>query len=135
MGFNADAFLAAREPWTLTIGGRTYAARPVSIGQVLDFQKMATAAAADPAAQQAAITRLLRLMFPAHWSYLLPGRDPVQRITALDPQAQSEVLRDFFEYLARTLHRTAGTTRTTPPSPPSSAPTPPPTPDIEGVAV
>jgi hypothetical protein len=126
MGFNADAFLAAREPWTLTIGGRTYAARPVSVAQVLQFQKDVDGAGGDPARVTAAMTALLRAMFPPRWAYVV-GRDPVRAILALDTGAQSEVLRDFFEYLARTMNRTTGTTKI-PPSPPSSVPTPTPAP-------
>ena len=126
MGFNADAFLAARERWTLTIGGRQYAARPVSVAQVLQFQKDIDAAGQDPAAVERAMTTLLRAMFPARWAYVF-GRDPVQAVLRLDAAAQAEVLRDFFEYLARTLTRTRGTTTTpTPLTPPSSGPTPTP---------
>lgn len=123
MGFNADAFLAARERWTLTIKGRTYEAQPVSVQEVLQFQKAVDAAGDDPAAVTAAVTMLLRTMFPARWAYVLGG-DPVAQVLRLDAQAQAEVLRDFFGYLARTLSQTPATRTTTPPSPPLSAPTP-----------
>lgn len=90
----------------------------------MQFQRHMDAAAGNPEAQHRAMRGMLRLMFPPQWSYIL-GRDPVRGILALDTAAQTEVLRDFFEYLARTL---TGTTKpeTTPPSPPLSTPTPPP---------
>lgn len=123
MGFNADAFLAARERWTLTLHGRTYTARPVSVQEVMQFQRHMDAASGDPQKQHLAIRGMLRLMFPPRWAYVF-GRDPVRAVLALDSAAHTEVLRDFFTYLARTL--TGTTTTTTPPSPPLSTPTPPP---------
>lgn len=129
MGFNADAFLAARERWTLTIKGRTYEAAPVSVLQVMAFQRDLEAAGDDTAQQRAALTTLLRAMFPARWAYVW-SPDPVALVLKLDSGAQSEVLRDFFTYLARTLGLPQ-TGTTTPPSPPSSAPTPTPTPWAE----
>ena len=126
MGFNADAFLAARERWTLTIKGRTYEAQPVSVQQVLQFQQAIEAAGDTPTAVSAAMTGLLRAMFPARWAYVVQP-DPVQLVLRLDPQAQMEVLRDFFAFLARTLSLSPATTAT-PPSTPSSAPTPTPSP-------
>jgi hypothetical protein len=126
VAFDADAFLRAREPWVLTVGGRQFMARPVSIAQVLTFQQAVTAANGDAVATAKAMTALLRAAFPPRWSYLLPGRDPVRLVLALDQDAQGAVLADFFGYLVRTTLRQRGTTRTTRPSPPSSVPTPPP---------
>jgi hypothetical protein len=123
VAFDADAFVAAREAWSLTIGGRTYPARPVSVQQVLTFQQAIAAAGTDARAYVRAVTVLLRAAFPARWAYLW-SPDPVRLVLALDTAAQQAVLTDFFGYLVRTL--TGGTTRTTPPSPPSSAPILPP---------
>lgn len=134
MGFDADAFLAAREPWTLTLGGRAYTARPLSVPQVLAFQQAMETAGADEAKQATAVAVLLRQMFPPRWAYV--WRDPVRLIQALPSDVQAEVLKDFFEYLARTLSQSPKTT--TPPSTPLSAPTPPPSPAaavVEGVPV
>jgi len=124
VGFNADAFLAARERWTLTLNGRTYTARPVSVQEVMQFQRQMDAAGADLKKQRQALQTMLRLMFPARWAYVF-GPDPVQLVLRLDSGTQGEVLRDFFEFLARSLTGTT-TTRATPPSTPLSAPTPPP---------
>jgi len=132
VAFDADAFVAAREAWTLTIGGRTFTARPVSVAQVLTFQRAMTAAGTDQAALVRAVTVLLRAAFPARWSYLW-SPDPVRLALALDTAAQAAVLTDFFGYLARTL--STGTPRPTPPSRPSSAPIPPQTMEVAGVAV
>lgn len=129
MGFNADAFLAARERWTLTIKGRTYEAAPVSVLQVMAFQRDLESAGDDTAQQRAALTTLLRAMFPARWVYVW-SPDPVTLVLRLDSGAQSEVLRDFFAYLARTLGMTEPGTMTRP-SPPSSGPTPTPAPSAD----
>lgn len=125
MAFDADAFVKAREPWTLTIDSRAYEARPISVQQVLTFQSAIELAGADQEKVGRALTALLRLIFPPRWSYLWRG-DPVRKVLALDAGAQSELLADFFGYMARTIQSQRTTTR---PSPPSSAPTPPPTTD------
>jgi hypothetical protein len=137
VGFDADAFLSAREPWTLRLRGRTYTGRPVSVLQALAFQRDLAAAGEDVAKQDAILAAFLRLIFPARWGYVF-GRDPVYLVMALDTAARTAVLQDFFDWLARILSRTKGTTKATRPSPPSSAPTPPlmsGAVEIEGVAV
>lgn len=127
MGFNADAFLAAHRPWTLTIGGRTYTARAVSVAEVLAFK--AATEGADATSGERAVRRLLRRMFPYRLHYRWRG-DPVALLIASGPAAVREALADFFGHLAGT----TPSPTTTPPSPPSSGPTPPPT-TVEGAPV
>lgn len=119
MSFNADAYLAARRPWTLTLGGRTYTGAPVSVGQVLVFQQAVQQAGDDAVAVQAAVRVLLRALFPPRLSYV--WLDPVRQVLALDSAAQAAVLADFFGYLARlntpSVPATPGTTSPTPTPP------------------
>ena len=98
MGFNADAFLAAHEPWALTLGGRQYVARPVSAPVML---KMQAAIVQAPTAEEQFLLflSLLRLAFPRRWSYRWSG-DPVAKVALLPPAALKELQEDFFGYLA-----------------------------------
>lgn len=123
MGFNADAFLAARRPWTLTVGGRAWPARPVSVQQILDFQAAVQAAGKDERQAQAAANALIRAMFPRRWF----GFDPGRWLMRQDAATVAAVLTDFFGHLASqmTAAPAVPTTTTTPPGPPSSPPTRP----------
>lgn len=101
MAFDADAFRAARRPWTLRIGGQTYTARPISVQAILAFKSAADAAGTDEAAAAVATRALLRQMFPYRLHYRWRG-DPVDQLLS-DPAIVHGALTDFFEYLAGTM--------------------------------
>lgn len=93
--FDADAYRQAREPFELTLGGRTYRARPVSAELVV---RLNGELAADERRARKAIERLLRAAFPWRASYLWFG-DPVRQFLALDVATRNAGLRDFFRFL------------------------------------
>lgn len=113
MGFDVDAYLAARTPWTLTLGGTTYTAAWISVDVVRRFEAERTAAGEDVARQLAAVRRLLRALFPWRPHYVWRG-DPVTQLLALDAPALGAVLTDFFQSWLRVL---------APGTPPQSPPT------------
>lgn len=129
MGFNADAYLRARKPWELVLGGRTYRAGWVSVEQVQAFlvafqgeKKEGEDQVTPPSAEQrtAATQVFLRKVFPARVSYL--WRDPVGQIMGLDEEARGAILADFFVWwkAQRSASSTNGTdspSRTPPPTP------------------
>lgn len=97
MAFDVNAFRDAHEPWSFTIGRRTFVGRHVSARTVQKFeQKMA--AVKNNTAAATHWRWLLRHAFPWRFSYLLYG-DPVAIIMALEPGAQLEALKDFFACL------------------------------------
>lgn len=94
-GFDAEAWRAAREPWTYSDQGRTWTARPVSAEAVLAAQLELQAASAHRARR--IMRRLFRLAFPYRLSMRWRG-DPVALIEALPLPGWEAVLRSFFEY-------------------------------------
>jgi len=98
MHIDADAERAALEPFTVTLSGRAYVARPISHPAWRTFQlavEAATAGTLPEAAQEAALITVLRAAFP----YRLPFRwqgDPVRLIHQLPPPVRERVLSDFF---------------------------------------
>lgn len=120
--FDADAWLAAHEPWSLRLGGRVYRSRPVSILAVIAYQAAVAEAQGDPLANIRALERILRLAFPWRWTYL--RRDPVALILGLDDAARATVVRDFFDAAATRFRPLIPTTGTD-----SPLPTPRPTTD------
>jgi len=99
MSFNLDAYREANAGWALTVGGRRYAARPVSAEQVLVYQ--GEIEGASPKMAQRALRRLLRCAFPWRPSFVWRG-DPVNVIMAARPHEQRAMVQDFFESLAGT---------------------------------
>lgn len=99
MAFDADAFRAARRPWTLTIGGTTYTAVPISTQVILDFKAAVEGANASEAQATAAVRALLRRMFPPRVHYRWRG-DPVAHLMAQDAATVRAALEDFFVHLA-----------------------------------
>jgi hypothetical protein len=132
MAFDADAYRAAREPWTCRIGGRLHTAQPVSQEALLRFQGgMERAARTQDATLAARVTRALwRTAFPWRPSMLWRG-DPVPQLLALEPPAHEAALLDFFAWLGA--RPPAPPARTTSGSSASSA-APPPSPSGNGVA-
>ncbi len=121
MSFNVDAFREAHRPWTFTVGGHSWVARPVSAPAVAAFhaafravqddEETARAKAAGPAEwirvfthaerrRTAIITRLLRLAFPWRLSYRWrPSHDPVATLLSLEPKARNAAFASFFTCL------------------------------------
>ena len=82
---------------TLTVGGRSFTASPLSVEQVRAWQDAHDAAEgkADSAAQERALTALLRLAFPAKWSMLWTG-DPVRLVRQLPAPEMERTMASFF---------------------------------------
>lgn len=130
MSFDADAWLAAHRPWSVTLGGREYVSRPVSILEVVAFQTDVQAASGQFRRQMGLVRGFLRKAFPWRWRYLWHG-DPVARILALDDEARGAVLADFFESVLARLRRmspTNGTRSGEPTVPPNRSDTAAPAP-------
>lgn len=138
MAFDADAFLAARSGWEVTLGGRTYRSAYVSIEQVMDFEKAINGTPAEteeggqpggsgpsPRARRAALRQLLRRMFPFRLEYIWLG-DPVRRILGLDQHTRGKILADFFVWRLRVhgleMPGTTSQTQTPRPTPATRAP-------------
>lgn len=102
VGFSADAWRAAREPWTYTERGRTWVARPVSAEAVAGAFDRLSKQRGDLAAERREVGRLLRLAFPWRPSRMWRG-DPVRRILALEPGLYQAVIKSFFASLAPTV--------------------------------
>lgn len=94
--FDADAYRAAREPFTVIVHGRTYVARPVSAELVIDTQP--ALASGDRKASSAALKRLLRAAFPWKLRMWWQG-DPVFHILYLDPATRNALVTRFFFFL------------------------------------
>lgn len=94
--FDADAYRAAREPFTVTVDGRRCVARPVSAELVIQLQPQLASSSAHEANE--ALRRLLRAAFPARIAHLWVG-DPVRHIMRLDPVSRRQLVTDFFRYL------------------------------------
>lgn len=109
MAFDSTQWTEAHQPWTVTVGGRTFTARHVSAPQAMAYQRRLADAQALPKspdesdAQHAMrITKacliaqhwILRVAFPWRISYL--RGDPVALILKLPPGAKHEALADFF---------------------------------------
>jgi hypothetical protein len=139
-GFNADDYRAALRPWTFTVGGLTWEARPVSAPAVVSFHARFAAIAdaerdallgspdeANAIHARAEIERrkvlraLLRLAFPMKLPYRWRG-DPVDKILALDPPTRNATLADFFAWAAERAGLTLPPRTPTTPGPPSSPP-------------
>lgn len=97
MGFDADAHLAARRTWELTIAGRSFVARPISVEQVYAFEILSHGL--PRALYWAAFLKLLRLAFPKRLSFWWRG-DPVTLFAALPDDAKERARESFFPYLA-----------------------------------
>lgn len=101
MTFNADALLAAEEPWAFVWEGERHEARPVSALAVeRAFRDLAPLAPADVEGRERILRRLFRLAFPWRTHYWWRGRDPISAIDAMPTRVRRELLRDFFEYQA-----------------------------------
>ena len=120
MGFNADAYRAAHPPWSITLDGRTYVAAWASVEDVKRFYADKQEAKTDAAVIHA-LYRLLRVLFPARFVYLVRG-DPVRKILALPPPDMHAVVADFFAWWVRTVG--ASLTTGTSSSPPTLSETP-----------
>lgn len=94
--FNADAYRAAREPFTLVVNGRTHVARPVSAELVIRLQP--DLASSNARAFGPALRALLREAFPYHISMWWLG-DPVRHVLNLDPATRNALVTSFFRYL------------------------------------
>lgn len=99
-GFDADAWVAAHAPWTVTLEGTTYTAEPVSYPVLLGFQEALHRAERqrDGPGSLAATRRLWRAAFPWRPSMAWRG-DPVARLLRLPPKAHEAALIDFFVFL------------------------------------
>jgi len=130
MHIDADAEREALEPFTITIGGRTYTARPLSwpayrvVSEAADRQREGTLKADE---FEKVLRGALRAVFPVRWRYLVrPKEDPVYQILDLTPTVRQRVTRDFFVWAApqpeaASESRTSGPNA---PAPSSAAPTP-----------
>lgn len=112
-GFDADAWLESREPWTFRARGTTWTARPVSaeavVGVLLELRQ------ATPAQQYRLLRRIFRLAFPWRLSMRWRG-DPVQLMLALPREALDDVVTSFFGWAGIT---DPGISWTPPPTPSS----------------
>jgi len=118
-GFDVDAFRAAHQPWSFTVGGRTFGARHVSAVAVQRYEQMRVVAGKDAKRQQRALRWLLRRAFPWRLSYRLRG-DPVTLILGLEPAAQRAALIDFFACLSGRTAPPLTMTKATPTNPRTS---------------
>lgn len=98
MSFNVDTWRAAHPPWSFTVEGRTFVARPVSAIAVAD---LVDGIDGVPAREQARrLRKLFRLAFPWRATYLAARRlDPVRQLFALEPGVYQGTLADFFVHL------------------------------------
>lgn len=106
-----DALRAASEPWQLTVGGRTYTARPVSIEQMIAHE--AECLGASGAVVMRSRRKLLRIAFPWRPSFWWRG-DPVALICESPPAIHRELIQSFYQSLQSL--RSPNGTRATPPS-------------------
>lgn len=121
MAFDADAFVAALEPPTLTAGGRTYRGRLLSAVQWLRLheEKARLTRAAEEATTPAAAAavefmarrlteRTVAAFFPRRWWQL---RSPaLAAYRRLPPAAQLAALADFSECQRRAMPSAEGVT-------------------------
>ena len=108
MAVNADQELADLPVWSVIIGGREYAGRPLSWPAYRRFELAVKRANGDADGLRLAARDALRAAFPVRWQYVVrPSRDPVSQILALPPAVQAKVLTDFFEFLASPSEATA----------------------------
>lgn len=121
--FDADAALAARTPWSITLRGRRYVARLVSWPAFVAFQEAMKLANGEPLATGRAIRGLWCAAFPWKLRYLWQG-DPVRRLMALDEDLHYGALADFLAHRGR-IGKNPGRPLTTTGSGDSSAATPP----------
>lgn len=117
-GFDVDAWAAAQEPWTMTMGGDTFVARPVSAAAVIRAQMEMQGA--GTAAVRRIVRRVFREAFPRTTMMWLGKRpDPVVLIEQLPLAGWEAIVASFFGYA------TGKSSRTTPvPSPLTSSPPP-----------
>lgn len=115
--FDADAYVAAREPFELVVRRRVYRAKPVSAELVIAVER--DLVSGDTARMGRALTRLLRAAFPWRWQYLWTG-DPVRRFLSLDLATRAEGLRRFFSFLGVATSAAPETTGTPSPRPTST---------------
>jgi hypothetical protein len=97
MSFNLDAYRTINVGWSLTVGGRTYRARPVSAEQVIAY--LGEMEGASPRRAQRALRHLLRHAFPRRVSFWWRG-DPVDVVMRARPHEQHAMVQDFFVSLA-----------------------------------
>ena len=110
MAIDVDLYLESLEPPIITIGGKTYRGRLLSLEEWLpfesQFQKIGDVAGVI---QLKAIRDLIRdycmVAFPVTiWQALNPRRKPIAfQILALPPAAMIKVMKDFFVSQARGL--------------------------------
>lgn len=119
--FDADAWLAAHEPWTLKLAGRVHVARPVSILAIQRFQAGIVSAGDNVDRQRKAIRTVLRVAYPFRVRYWVGG-DPVKMVMGLDEAARQAVLADFFGWAANRYRSNASSTTGTGSPPPTVTP-------------
>lgn len=115
--FDADAYVAARDPFEIVVRRRVYRARPVSAELVIAVEKDLASADSDRVSR--ALTRLLRAAYPWQWRYLWTG-DPVRLFLAQDLATRAEGLRRFFRFLGAATNAAPATTGTPSPKPTST---------------
>ena len=123
---DADAERAALEPFVLTIGGRTYTARPLS----WPAYRQATEAAVrlqqgeiGIRAYDEALRTALRSAFPFRFRYLrnVLRRDPVNLVMLETPAIRLRIIESFFEWARRQIERAQELSGTSGPSAPASS--------------
>lgn len=95
MPFAAPAWHDATRPWTFTVRGRAYVARPLSAPRVARF--LGALDGASVGASEALLRTFLREAFPRRLSMIWRG-DPVEALLALPVRTRQGYLADFFEY-------------------------------------
>lgn len=94
--FDADAYRAAREPYTVIVHGRTHTALPVSAELVIAVSPQL--ASTDTATYRSGLKRLLRAAFPWRLAMWWQG-DPVYHILYLDGPTRGALINGFFRFL------------------------------------
>lgn len=96
MAFSVETWRAAQRPWTCTVRGRTYTARPLSAPRVAAF--LGEMEGAGHARGEQLLRALLREAFPKRLSMRWRG-DPVEYLMQLPVAGRRAMLADFFDSL------------------------------------
>jgi hypothetical protein len=111
----------ARQRWSFEdTDGRVYVAKSVSRPALIDWLIAVGEAGTDAKKHEKALHDLLRVAFPAKWSYVW-RTDPVLRLLHLGIEERERVLESFFAVALPTEIRSMGPTITTNTPSPSSA--------------
>lgn len=111
MAFDADEMLQGLEPPTITVGGRTYRGRLLSLEEWAPFEpdiRRAMQREMDVAELREFLRRYVDTIFPRPWWAALSRPRMSSVVLALPLKVQMEALRDFLACQGRTFQGNPG---------------------------